>query len=144
MKRNIKKYCNYHKLASPMKEFTKDLMKTFVLTSCIIVIVACIQSGAGLWLFKFCVGITVAMHLFMFLVSLAIICFRNVCDKITKKSQVNKLETLKEWLLSQKYLVDENSQTSTEQWELDHMYELSRNITINKTIKKIEELNTEN
>jgi hypothetical protein len=55
--------------------------------------------------------------------------------------QDNKLLELLEWLKGEKYItVDEHSTTMTEEFEREHKYELSRNIMINKTIKKIEEL----
>ncbi len=52
----------------------------------------------------------------------------------------HKLLELIEWLKGEKYLIDEHSDTMTEEFEREHKYELSRNIMINKTIKKIEEM----
>ena len=51
-----------------------------------------------------------------------------------------KLLELIEWLKGEKYLIDENSTTMTEEFEKDHKWELSRNRMINKTISKIEEM----
>ena len=45
-----------------------------------------------------------------------------------------------QYLKSEKYLIDENSCTMTEEFEKEHQWELSRNVMINKTLKKIEEL----
>lgn len=45
-----------------------------------------------------------------------------------------------EWLKGEKYLIDETSDTMSEEFEKKHLYELSRNIFINKTIKKIKEI----
>jgi hypothetical protein len=52
----------------------------------------------------------------------------------------NELLELIEWLKGEKYLIDEHSTTMTAEFEREHKYELSRNIMINKTIKKIEEM----
>lgn len=49
------------------------------------------------------------------------------------------LELIK-WLKGEKYLIDEHSTTMTEDYEQEHRWELSRNIMINKTVKKIEEM----
>lgn len=51
-----------------------------------------------------------------------------------------KLLELIEWLEGEKYLIDENSTTMTEEFEKDYKWELSRNRMINKTISKIEEM----
>jgi hypothetical protein len=51
-----------------------------------------------------------------------------------------KLIELIELLKGEKYLIDEHSTTMTEEFENEHKWELSRNIMINKTIKKIEEI----
>ena len=51
-----------------------------------------------------------------------------------------KLLELIEWLKGEKYLIDENSTTMTEEFEKEHKWELSRNRMINKTISKIEEM----
>lgn len=51
-----------------------------------------------------------------------------------------KLLELIEWLKGEKYLIDEHSDTMTGEFEREHKYELSRNIMINKVIKKIEEM----
>ncbi len=51
-----------------------------------------------------------------------------------------KLLELIEWLKGEKYLIDENSTTMTEEFEKEHRWELSRNRMINKTITKIEEM----
>lgn len=45
-----------------------------------------------------------------------------------------------EWLKGEKYLIDETSDTMSEEFEKNHTWELSRNIFINKTIKKIKEI----
>ena len=45
-----------------------------------------------------------------------------------------------EWLEGEKYLINENSTTMTEEFEKEHQWELSRNRMINKTIQKIKEL----
>jgi len=47
---------------------------------------------------------------------------------------------LVKWLKSEKYLIDETSTTATEEFEKKHQWELSRNMMINKTIKKVLEL----
>jgi len=51
-----------------------------------------------------------------------------------------KLLSLLKWLMSEKYLIDENSDTMTEEFETKHKWELSRNCMIDKTINKIGEL----
>lgn len=48
-----------------------------------------------------------------------------------------KLLELIEWLKGEKYLLDEHLATMTEKFEEEHKWELSRNIMINKAIKKI-------
>ena len=45
-----------------------------------------------------------------------------------------------QYLKGEKYLIDENSCTMTEEFEKENQWELSRNVMINKTLKKIEEL----
>jgi len=50
------------------------------------------------------------------------------------------LVELVKWLKSEKYLIDETSTTATEEFEKKHQWELSRNMMINKTIKKVLEL----
>lgn len=52
----------------------------------------------------------------------------------------DKLTNLIDWLKCEKYLIDEQSTTMTVDFEKEHGYELSKNITINETIKKIEEI----
>lgn len=47
---------------------------------------------------------------------------------------------LLEWLEGEKYLIDNKSDTMTEEFENEHKWELSRNRMIDKTIKKIKEL----
>ena len=44
-----------------------------------------------------------------------------------------------EWLKGNKYLIDEKSETATEEFEKKHQWELSRNMMINKTITYIQE-----
>lgn len=53
---------------------------------------------------------------------------------------VDNVIILLEWLRGQKYLIDEHSDTMTEDFECEHRWELSRNIMIDKVIKKIFEL----
>lgn len=50
------------------------------------------------------------------------------------------LYELMQYLKGKKYLIDETSCNMTEEFEKEHQWELSRNIMINKTLKKIEEL----
>ena len=58
-----------------------------------------------------------------------------------KEINIDKiLLELIEWLKGEKYLIDETSDTTTEEFEKNHTWELSRNIFINKTIKKIKEI----
>lgn len=45
-----------------------------------------------------------------------------------------------QYLKGKKYLIDETSCDMTEEFEKEHQWELSRNVMINKTLKKIEEL----
>lgn len=45
-----------------------------------------------------------------------------------------------QYLKGKKYLIDETSCNMTEEFEKEHQWELSRNVMINKTLKKIEEL----
>ena len=45
-----------------------------------------------------------------------------------------------QYLKGQKYLIDENSCIMTEEFEKEHQWQISRNVMINKTLKKIEEL----
>lgn len=47
---------------------------------------------------------------------------------------------LLEWLRGKKYLIDENSDTMSTEFEEEHTWELSRNAMINTTIQKIFEL----
>ena len=60
------------------------------------------------------------------------------------RSRFNIMESfiieLIQYLKSEKYLIDENSYTMTEEFEKEYQWELSRNVMINKTLKKIEEL----
>lgn len=51
-----------------------------------------------------------------------------------------KIKELLDWLQGQKYLVDEHSDTMTEEYEQAHKWELSRNCMINKTVAKIKEI----
>lgn len=55
-------------------------------------------------------------------------------------SENKKLLDLIEWLKGEKYLIDENSITMTEEFEKAHQWELSRNRMINKSINKIIEM----
>ena len=45
-----------------------------------------------------------------------------------------------EWLMQEKYNIDENSDDMSEEFEREHKWELSRNCFINKIIKYIERL----
>ena len=60
------------------------------------------------------------------------------------RSRFNVMESfiieLIQYLKSEKYLIDENSYTMTEEFEKEHQWQISRNVMINKTLKKIEEL----
>lgn len=62
----------------------------------------------------------------------------NAKDLVTEDDK--KLSELIEWLRGQKYLIDEYSTTMTTEFEKEHKWELSRNVMINKTIKKIKEM----
>jgi hypothetical protein len=55
-------------------------------------------------------------------------------------NQNKKLLELIEWLKGEKYLIDESSTTMTEEFEKEHLWELSRNRMVNKTINKINEM----
>lgn len=57
-----------------------------------------------------------------------------------KETEGKKLLSLINWLKGEKYLVDEKSETMTEEFETKYKWELSRNCMINKTIDKIKEL----
>ena len=50
------------------------------------------------------------------------------------------LVELVKWLNSERYLIDNRSDTMTEEFEKEHQWELSRNRMIDKTIKKVVEL----
>ena len=52
----------------------------------------------------------------------------------------NKLEELMEWLLGQRYLLNEYKCAMSEEYEDAHKWELSRNRMIDKTIEKIKDL----
>ena len=52
----------------------------------------------------------------------------------------NFIIELIQYLKGQKYLIDENYCTMTEEFEKEHQWQISRNVMINKTLKKIEEL----
>ena len=56
-------------------------------------------------------------------------------------AEFNKTDNneLIEWLKDNKYLIDEKSETATEEFEKKHQWELSRNMMINKTITYIQE-----
>lgn len=59
---------------------------------------------------------------------------------------MNKYEILVElikWLNGEKYLINDNSCTMTEEFEKEHQWELSRNRMIDKTINKIIELDSQ-
>ena len=45
-----------------------------------------------------------------------------------------------QYLKGEKYLIDENSCTMTEEFEKENQWQISRNVMINRTLKKIEEL----
>lgn len=45
-----------------------------------------------------------------------------------------------EWLKGERYLIDEHSTTMTEEFELENQWKLSRNVMINKTIAKINDM----
>lgn len=51
-----------------------------------------------------------------------------------------KIVELIKWLKGEKYLIDEKTDTTTEEFENSHLWEISRNIMIEKTINKINEL----
>lgn len=53
---------------------------------------------------------------------------------------VNKLKELADWLIGEKFLIDENSTTMTEEFEKEHSYQLGTNITINRTKKQIDNI----
>ena len=53
---------------------------------------------------------------------------------------VDNVIILLEWLRGQKYLINEHSDTMTEDFEREYRWELSRNIMIDNVIKKIFEL----
>ena len=61
-----------------------------------------------------------------------------------RRSRFNIMESfiieLIQYLKGEKYLIDENSCTMTEEFEKEHQWQISRNVMINKTLKKIEEL----
>lgn len=61
-------------------------------------------------------------------------------DCYEEKEVTNKTELIG-WLLGEKYsIVDETSDTMTEEFEREHQWELSRNCFINKVIKYIEQM----
>ena len=49
------------------------------------------------------------------------------------------MKELIDWLKGEKYIIDKPSDSMTENFEKEHLWELSRNRMIDKTIKKIEE-----
>ena len=57
-----------------------------------------------------------------------------------KYMDVDNVIILLEWLRGQKYLINEHSDTMTEDFEREYRWELSRNIMIDNVIKKIFEL----
>ena len=57
-----------------------------------------------------------------------------------KYMDIDNVIILLEWLRGQKYLINEHSDTMTEGFECEHRWELSRNVMIDKVIKKIFEL----
>lgn len=50
------------------------------------------------------------------------------------------MKELIEWLKGEKYIMNKPSDYMTENFEREHLWELSRNRMIDKTIKKIEEM----
>jgi hypothetical protein len=54
-----------------------------------------------------------------------------------------KFVELVKWLQGEKYLIDNHSDTMTEEFEKEHQWELSRNRMIDKTIQKIVEMSFE-
>lgn len=54
-----------------------------------------------------------------------------------------KFVELVKWLQGERYLIDNHSDTMTEEFEKTHQWELSRNRMIDKTIQKIVEMSFE-
>ena len=50
------------------------------------------------------------------------------------------MKELIEWLKGEKYVIDKALDSMTINYEKEHLWELSRNRMIDKTIKKIEEM----
>lgn len=83
IKENIK---DYHKqLLSVMKQFLKDLKHTFILLSCISMIVLCVKLGFIWWCLKFCVGITFATYLFLFILGLMAVVYKSITNYCKEK-----------------------------------------------------------
>ena len=57
-----------------------------------------------------------------------------------KNKEKQRMVELVKWLQSERYLINNKSDTITEKFEKDHQWELSRNRMIDKTIQKIVEL----
>ena len=57
-----------------------------------------------------------------------------------KNKEKQSMVELVKWLQSERYLINNKSDTMTEKFEKEHQWELSRNRMIDKTIQKIVEL----
>ena len=62
---------------------------------------------------------------------------------VVKRDSDRKMVELVKWLMAERYLIDDKSDTMTEQFEKEHQWELSKNRMIDKTIQKIVELSFE-
>lgn len=60
-----------------------------------------------------------------------------------KRANDTKMVELVKWLQSERYLIDNKSDTMSEEFERKHQWELSKNRMIDKTIQKIVELSFE-
>lgn len=62
---------------------------------------------------------------------------------VRKRDNDTKMVELVKWLQSERYLIDNKSDTMSEEFERKHQWELSKNRMIDKTIQKIVELSFE-
>lgn len=62
---------------------------------------------------------------------------------VRKRGNDTKMVELVKWLQSERYLIDNKSDTMSEEFERKHQWELSKNRMIDKTIQKIVELSFE-
>lgn len=62
---------------------------------------------------------------------------------VRKRGNDTKMVELVKWLQSERYLIDNKSNTMSEGFERKHQWELSKNRMIDKTIQKIVELSFE-